>query len=701
MSITAAMKRPGGSITRSLSLVLVLACGSTLLLSAGIVVSLTSGSGQLAVMIGALSCILVFATWYASKRLVSGSLAVKPIRDLAESIREISASQDYAARVDSRFKRDEVAQLADNLNGLLERIEQHDQQVREACARQVQEEESRLAAAVVTRTRELRESNEQLQAAAAEAIASNAQTHEIIADMNHELRTPMNGVMGMAELLFTTGLTSQQIGYTRTILESSEDMLSLVNNILDFSKVEVGKLDRIDDQPFSPGECVEKVSQLLVARAEMKGLTLSHERANDLPSAILGDGKRLRQVLINIIGNAIKFTERGTIVVRTTLLEQVGDVSTIRFEVADTGIGIPREKLDLIFEEFTQADGSMTRRFGGTGLGLAISRNLVEMMQGTIGADSEPGAGSTFHFTVRLLPDPETRAVTVTASAGALRGLDALIVDDNATNRRIVRENLHSWGVRTTEAPSGPQALEALEAMHREGGRFALAVLDAQMPEMDGFELAERMKQDARFADLRVLMLTSAGRRGDGTRCREIGIEGYLIKPVAGLDLLTAIRKVLGQKLDGSAGDLITHHTLRESRRSLRVLLAEDNAVNRRVASRLLEKLGHDVVAVDDGTRVLELLGRESFDVVLMDVQMPELDGIEATTRIRHREAVEGGHIPIVALTAHAMIRDRDRCLAAGMDDYLSKPISRSELIRVLEGVAERVGCSSGEPVRG
>ena len=694
MSITAAMKRPGGSITRSLSLVLVLACGSTLLLSAGVVVSLTSGSGQLAVMIGALACVFVFATWYASKKLVSGSLAVRPIRDLAETIREISASQDYAARVDSRFKRDEFAQLADNLNGLLERNEQHEQQVREACARQVQEEESRLAAAVVTRTQELRESNEQLQAAAAEAIASNAQTHEIIADMNHELRTPMNGVMGMAELLFTTGLTSQQIGYTRTILESSEDMLSLVNNILDFSKVEVGKLDRIDDQPFSPGECVEKVSQLLVARAEMKGLTLSHERANDLPSAILGDGKRLRQVLINIIGNAIKFTERGTIVVRTTLLEQVGDVSTIRFEVADTGIGIPDHLHGHVFEKFSQADTSTTRQFGGAGLGLTISKHLVELMRGEIGLVSQPGVGSNFWFTIK----GEHRR-PVTAADRDLTGVHALVIATDGWSRDALGNQLTEFG-GSCVAVQNPE--EALTAIGRE--TFDVILIDTQS--LDGPSLTKEIRSGETTSSIPVIEVTPVERSTD--ELVSLGVDGFLRKPPKDEELLACVARVTG-RLDvavSSDEQEDANSDVDQAVAGARVLVAEDHPVNREVTTTLLKTLKCRVDTAVDGVGAVEAVQREAYDLVLLDCEMPNLDGYEAARQIRRLEqqgqvgstgTKVSGRLPIVAVTAHVAPRDRARSVESGMDDFLSKPFTLQRLRGVLgRWVAGHVESAAG-----
>ena len=706
------MKHAGSSITRHRSVVVLLASGSTLLLSAAVVASLTIGPGQLAAMIGigpgqlavmtgALAFILVFSTWYASKKLVSGSLASRPIRDLAETVREISASQDYAARVDRRSKGDAVAQLTDNLNGLLARIEQHDQHLREECDRRVREEGSRLETIVVARTRELRESNEQLQAAVTEAIASNGETHQIIADMTHELRTPMNGVMGMAELLFTTDLTQQQVGYTRTILESSEDLLSLVNNILDFSKVEAGKLERIDDQPFSPGECVEKVSQLLVARAQMKGLALSLESANDLPNAILGDRKRLRQVLINIIGNALKFTERGTIVVRTTLLEQVGDVSTIRFEVADTGIGIPEHLHDHVFEQFSQADRSTTRQFGGAGLGLTISKHLVELMRGEIGLVSQPGVGSNFWFTIK----GEHRHPVVTADRD-LSGVHALVIATDGGSRDALRNQLTEFGGSCVEVPNPEEALVALR-----GKEFDVILIDTQS--LDGPSLAREIRAGEATKSLPLVEVTPV-ERSTG-ELEAMGVDGFLRKPPRDRELLDCVARVTGrldvvvpsddQETVGSdAGEAVA---------GVRVLVAEDHPVNREVTTTLLKTLKCWVDTAVDGVEAVEAVQREAYDLVLLDCEMPKLDGYDAAREIRRLEQQGhvrstgtkelSGRLPIVAVTAHTSPRDRDRSVESGMDDFLSKPFTlqmlRSVLGRWVAGHVESAAPPPPSPV--
>ena len=695
MSIATEMKRGGGTITRHLSLVIVLASGSAFLLSAGVAASLTIGPGQLAVMIGVLTFIFVIATSYASKSLVSGSLASRPIQDVAETVREISASQDHAARVESRSEDAEVALLVDNLNGLLERMEQHDQHVREECDRRVREERDRLEPEVFARTRELRESNEQLQVAATEAVASNEGTHQLIADMTHELRTPMNGVMGMAELLFTTDLTPQQLGYTRTVMESSEDLLSLVNSILDFSKVEAGKLERIDDQPFSPGECVEKVSQLLVARAEMKGLTLSHERANDLPNAILGDGKRLRQVLINIIGNAIKFTGSGTIIVRTTLLEQVGDVSTIRFEVADTGIGIPAHLHDHVFEEFSQADRSTTRQFVGAGLGLTISKHLVELMRGEIGLVSQPGVGSNFWFTIK-----GEHRYPASAADRDLSGVQTLIVATDGGSRDALRTQLTVLGGSCVAVPNPEEALEALR-----GEAFDVVLIDTQS--LDGSALAREVRAGEVTNPLPLVEVSPVERsRSD---LEAIGVDGFLRKPPRDEEVLACVARVTG-RLDvvvSSHAQENVRSDVDEAAAGARVLVAEDHPVNREVTTTLLRTLKCRVDTVLDGVEAVEAVQREPYDLVLLDCEMPRLDGYEAARQIRRLEqqgqvrstgTMElSGHLPIVAVTAHAAPRDRARSVESGMDDFLGKPFTLQMLRSVLgKWVAGHVESGAG-----
>ena len=621
----------------------------------------------LAIVAAIIAASLALASFLASRvqRVVS-----QPIIELVGTATIISRDKDYSLRAFSR-SRDEVGKLIAAFNQMLEEIQARDLAL--------QRHRDHLESEVAARTSELLALNQQLLIAKEAAEAASRAKSEFLANMSHEVRTPINGIMGMTELALDTELSAEQRDYLTAVRQSGEALLTVVNDILDFSKIESGKLD-LESIPFDLRDCVSQAMKSMALPAHQKGLEIAYRIAPQIPGRLIGDPGRLRQILVNLVGNAIKFTDNGDVALQVEHETGEDNAVLLHFQVRDTGIGIPAEKQAHLFEKFYQADSSTTRRFGGTGLGLAICARLVEMMGGRIWLESAEGQGSIFHFIAQFALAPVQPAAA--EETLDVRGVPVLIVDDNEINRRLLLEFTSGWGLRAVAAESGELALQKLKAAQRERAPFRLLLLDCRMPGMDGFTLAQQVQHDPELSGTIIMMLTSDAQRGDAGRCRELGISVYLVKPIQKAELLQAIRTALLLPVSLPLPEqVVTRHTLREARSRLRILVAEDNPVNQALMLRLLEKLGHSPVLAGNGREALALWQTQKFDLLFMDVQMPELDGFAATAEIRRREQPTGDHLPIVAMTAHALKGDRERCLAAGMDGYISKPV-KFELVQ-------------------
>jgi signal transduction histidine kinase/DNA-binding response OmpR family regulator len=625
----------------------------------------------------------------------SAELLQQRVQELESAVSELQRKLDRAEKVKTTLmaRVERSLEQAGSSFHLFERnilLEQHVQQRTLELAQANQQ--------LVTAMQEQETARRLAIEAQAEAVQANQAKSEFLANMSHEIRTPMNGIIGMAEIALLTQQDPGQREYLEAILTSTNSLLGLINDILDFSKIEAGKFE-LDPAPFCLRDALGDVMQILAVRAHQKGLELLVQVDPDAPDSLIGDAGRLKQVLMNLVGNAIKFTAAGEIQLSVRIRREPEHGICLVFTIADTGIGIPESLVATIFEPFRQADGSTTRQYGGTGLGLAISRRIVAMMGGTLEVRSSVGKGSQFYFDARFqLPVEERAEARTPVDAAGLAGSRVLVVDDNRTGRLILCEMLRSFGLVPVASASAAASLRELKQNGSNAAPYRLLIIDGHMPETDGTDLLAAIREDPAHARIPVIMLTSLGLRHDATRCRELGVDACLNKPVKQSELLNAVQAIFcAQESDAEAALPVVAHSPGENTRCLSILVAEDHPINQRVTHALISRCGHQVQLAANGVQAVEMVESQHFDLVFMDVQMPVMDGFEATAAIRRQSAKTGRYLPIIAITAHAMKGDRERCLAVGMDDYLTKPINRDHLQAMLRKWSERIDAARDE----